>query len=150
MKNILEQISSRLNRETKLFQTIDFNFRKNDYHKLDISLQYEVLAMWIIDEGNDDIVSIFRHLFTLPNWWQRYIVTWVQNYYLSCQATGCSCPQTQWMNAMSTNFYQNPMNNHTCRGELWNEVYFICWTRLYCTNPTFCNMLWEGICLRMR
>jgi len=67
MKNILKRISSMLNQETKLFQTMDFSFRKNDYHKLDISLQYEDLAMRIIDEGSDDIVSIFCRLFTHTN-----------------------------------------------------------------------------------
>jgi hypothetical protein len=64
MKNILKQISSRLNQETKSFQTIQFGFGENVFHMLHLSLQYEDLAMQIIDEDIEDIVlGIFHHLF---------------------------------------------------------------------------------------
>jgi len=63
MKNILEQISSMLIQTIKS-SGLDFHV----YTMLDISLQYEDLAMQIIDEGGEDIVlGIFHHLFTLPN-----------------------------------------------------------------------------------
>jgi len=66
MKNILKQISSKLNQETKLFQITEFG--RNVYNMVDLSLQYEDLAMQIIDEGSDDIVlGIFYHLFKFPN-----------------------------------------------------------------------------------
>jgi hypothetical protein len=62
MKNILKQISSRL------IQTIKSSGLDNVYLMLDFSLQYEDLAMEIIDKGGDDIVlGIFHHLVTLPN-----------------------------------------------------------------------------------
>ncbi len=68
MKNILKQISSRLNQETKLCQTIDFDYfqypARNVFHMLHLSLQYEDLAMQIIDKDIEDIVlAIFHHLF---------------------------------------------------------------------------------------
>jgi len=64
MKNILKQISSRLNQETKLCQTIDYNyFARHVFHMLHLSLQYEDLAMQIIDKDIKDIIlGIFHHL----------------------------------------------------------------------------------------
>ncbi len=63
MENILKQISS------MLIQTIKSSGLDYDvYQMLDLSLQYEDLAMQIIDKGGDDIVlGIIHHLFTLPN-----------------------------------------------------------------------------------
>jgi hypothetical protein len=64
MKNILKQISSRLNQETKLCQTINAHYyERNVFHMLHLSLQYEDLAMQIIDEDIENIVlGIFHHL----------------------------------------------------------------------------------------
>ncbi len=63
MKNILKQISSMLIQTIKS-SGLDYNV----YEMLDLSLRYEDLAMQIIDKGGDDIVlGILHHLFTLPN-----------------------------------------------------------------------------------
>ncbi len=64
MKNILKQISSKWIHETKLVHEKKLD-QPYDYYMLELPLQYEDLAMQIIDEGGDDIVlGIFDYFFT--------------------------------------------------------------------------------------
>ncbi|CAK9877273.1 unnamed protein product [Sphagnum jensenii] len=66
MKNILKQISLVLIHETKFFQpTSDDIVWHLVFEWLNLSLQYEDMAMQIIDKGDDDIVlGIFCYFFT--------------------------------------------------------------------------------------
>jgi hypothetical protein len=64
MKNMLKQISSKWIHERKLVHEKKL-VQPNVYYLLDLPLQYEDLAIQIIDEGGDDIVlGIFDYFFT--------------------------------------------------------------------------------------